>query len=168
MATVLLVPFESIEKEVLGEIERNVSDILKLDVRFAEIVKLPSTRKRGEQLNAEDFIPVIHQKVAEAGTDYGLGITDKDLYIEELDFVFGLAYRDSSVIALARLRSEDKLLFLKRTVKEAVHELGHLLGLNHCPDEKCVMHFSNNLADTDYKNEVPCKDCKEKLRAKNA
>jgi hypothetical protein len=28
---------------------------------------------------------------------------------------------------------------------ETVHELGHLLNLGHCPNPRCVMHFSNSL-----------------------
>jgi archaemetzincin len=60
-------------------------------------------------------------------------------------------------IGLARLRQEfyglksDNSLFLERVVKEATHELGHAFGLRHCPRQKCVMFFSNSLADTDRK-----------------
>lgn len=41
------------------------------------------------------------------------------------------------------------VLFFERTVKEAVHEIGHLKGLSHCPDSGCVMHFSNSLRDSE-------------------
>lgn len=44
-------------------------------------------------------------------------------------------------------------------MKEAVHELGHTFGLVHCIDPKCVMFFSNSLADTDNKNTKFCKKC---------
>ncbi|MEA2005134.1 MAG: hypothetical protein U9O50_02570 [Acidobacteriota bacterium] len=46
---------------------------------------------------------------------------------------------------------------------EAVHELGHTYGLSHCPDAKCVMHFSNSLLDTDKKSASFCTHCHKLL-----
>jgi archaemetzincin len=48
-------------------------------------------------------------------------------------------------------------------VKEAVHELGHMFGLDHCSDLRCVMHFSNSLADTDRKGRDFCPSCRARL-----
>lgn len=97
-----------------------------------------------------------------------LGVTDVDLYVPGLNFVFGEADpgRRVCVISLARLREEfwgrasNEELFVERAMKEAVHELGHLLGLPHCPDPKCVMHFSNTLLDTDIKGRGFCERCR--------
>jgi archaemetzincin len=76
---------------------------------------------------------------------------------------------------LARLRGlkppADLLLavtdadLLRRTLIEAVHELGHLQGLGHCPDRRCVMHFSNCLLDTDRKQPDFCSRCEELRRS---
>jgi archaemetzincin len=41
-----------------------------------------------------------------------------------------------------------------------VHELGHVFGLEHCPDPECVMHFSNSLLDTDRKSTSFCSQCR--------
>lgn len=53
--------------------------------------------------------------------------------------------------------------FRARLIKEAVHELGHTLGLEHCADPCCVMHFSNRLADTDLKGDAYCTRCAGRL-----
>jgi archaemetzincin len=52
---------------------------------------------------------------------------------------------------------------MDRTIKEAVHELGHTFGLEHCENARCVMHFSNSLADTDWKQAKFCSQCRPKL-----
>jgi archaemetzincin len=58
---------------------------------------------------------------------------------------------------------EDPGLFRQRVLKEAVHELGHTLGLEHCPNPRCVMHFSNTLADTDAKAAAICETCQSQI-----
>ncbi|WP_081825254.1 matrixin family metalloprotease [Persephonella sp. IF05-L8] len=56
-------------------------------------------------------------------------------------------------------------IFIGRITKEAVHEIGHTLGLGHCPDPECVMHFSNSIVDTDRKSYFFCSVCYQKVKA---
>jgi len=92
-----------------------------------------------------------------------LGVVDVDLYVPELNFVFGEAdrRRGVAVFSLARLRPSGSgenahALFLKRAATEAIHELGHTYGLGHCRDRDCVMWFSNTLAESDRKGLAFC------------
>ena len=102
----------------------------------------------------------------EAG-DKVLGIVDVDLYSPGFDFVFGEAEIASGVatLSLHRLRPgsydspADESLFYERAAKEAVHELGHLYGLGHCPNRRCVMSFSTNLSKVDRKRGAFCPEC---------
>lgn len=100
-----------------------------------------------------------------------IGITSVDLYIPILTFVFGESQLGGSgaVISTYRLRNEyyglpkDSALLLQRTVKEAMHELGHAFGLIHCPDYECVMNSSTYVEDIDLKQDRFCRRCQEEL-----
>ena len=97
-----------------------------------------------------------------------IGVTNVDLYTHSLNFVFGQAELPGhcAVISIFRLHHDRNELFYNRMLKEAVHELGHTLGLKHCPDIHCVMHFSNSLEDTDIKSESYCGRCEANLKTK--
>jgi archaemetzincin len=105
--------------------------------------------------------------------DLLLAVTDADLFIDGMNFVFGVAdpVHGCAIITLARLGigfpgpAVTRELLLRRTLIEAVHELGHLQGLGHCPDRRCVMHFSNCLLDTDRKQPDFCSRCEELRRS---
>jgi archaemetzincin len=120
------------------------------------------------------YSSAILEKLRNAGSEAGervLGLVDIDLYVPDLNFVFGEAdvVEKIAVISTKRLRQEyyglpkDEELLLDRTLKESVHELGHTYGLGHCPDKSCVMYFSNSLQDTDFKSSSFCESCKGKL-----
>ena len=103
-----------------------------------------------------------------------LGVMDVDIFSRFLNFVFGIADMPknksfgSALISVTRLRekfyrrSENLAHFELRVLKEAIHELGHTFGLEHC-ENLCVMRFSNSLDDTDKKPPNYCEVCLKKL-----
>ncbi|WP_461866173.1 archaemetzincin family Zn-dependent metalloprotease [Thermococcus sp.] len=120
------------------------------------------------------FIPVLADIRKRFNADAILGIVDVDLYEDNLNFIFGLAnpYFRASIVSLHRLKPEfygefpNRELLEERAIKEAMHELGHVFGLTHCSNPRCVMHFSNSIVDTDYKGKDYCRLCREKLEEK--
>jgi len=100
-----------------------------------------------------------------------LMITDFDLYVPVLTFVFGEAQLNgkAAIVSAHRLYPEfyglppNEDLFLARLIKEINHELGHTYGLRHCLNFECVMHSSSNVDEIDIKGEAFCKKCFEKI-----
>lgn len=100
---------------------------------------------------------------------HGLALVNLDLFVPRLNFIFGVAQPGgNALVALPRLRPTfyqlppDDSLYFQRILKEAIHELGHVLGLNHC-NHSCVMRFSNTLSDTDHKPAQYCESCWQNL-----
>lgn len=97
-----------------------------------------------------------------------LALLAGDLFVPGLAFAFGLSTLGGccGVVALDRLdparggESPDPDRFFQRVLTEAVHELGHMAGLDHCPAQDCVMHFSADVADTDRKGLEFCRNCR--------
>jgi archaemetzincin len=96
-----------------------------------------------------------------------LGISERDLFIPMLTFVFGQAQMDGqyALVSTARLRQEfyglpgmDPLLD-QRLIKEACHELGHAFGLAHCGNAACPMSLSTTIRHVDSKSTEYCDGC---------
>jgi archaemetzincin len=96
-----------------------------------------------------------------------LGVTEVDLSIPMLTFLFGQAQLDGpvAVVSLCRLRQEfyglpgDDGLLRERTIKEMLHELGHTFGLTHCSESQCVMSLATHVELVDEKKERYCARC---------
>jgi archaemetzincin len=101
-----------------------------------------------------------------------LAITDGDLFIPVLTFVFGEAQLGGkgAVVSTARLQVEFNglpsrpHLFRARLLKECAHELGHTFGLAHCSVARCVMSRSNTVPEVDAKMDGLCRNCRRLLR----
>lgn len=100
-----------------------------------------------------------------------LGLTEFDLSIPLLTFLFGQAQLDGPValVSLCRLRQEfyrlppDPGLLRERLAKEMLHELGHTFGLTHCPSAECAMSLSTHIEMVDTKRAGWCHACGSRL-----
>jgi archaemetzincin len=120
-----------------------------------------------QQYRSTPILAMMTEQFGPASAERLLGVTEADLYAPGLNFVFGEAESlgTAAIISLFRLKptfygqSRNDTLFYERAIKEAVHEVGHTLGLPHCKDPLCVMFFSNNIQMTDAKRSKFCQRC---------
>ena len=170
---IFLRPFGEIGKEVLEELKENLGKIFLIPIHFEPPRELPINAyfRRRKQWHSTTILERAINIDIPDDAERVLGIVDVDLFVEGMNFVFGEAdpQHGTAVISVFRLRPEYYLLppneelFYERVVKEAVHELGHTYGLGHCSDPRCVMYFSNTLADTDGKGPGFCEKCDKTL-----
>ncbi|MFH0866511.1 MAG: archaemetzincin [Bacteroidota bacterium] len=107
--------------------------------------------------------------------DFMQGLTDRDIFTptEKYPFwgIFGLGSftYPVSVVSTFRLHagncSDEK--FRERLIKVALHEVGHNLGLHHCPTESCMMESAEGtIVTVDNEKISVCENCKQLLREK--
>ncbi|HKI79028.1 MAG TPA: archaemetzincin family Zn-dependent metalloprotease [Ignavibacteriaceae bacterium] len=101
-------------------------------------------------------------------------LTSLDLYVPALTYIFGEAQLGGkhSIVSACRLHEEfysglsNETLLIERTIKEALHELGHNFGLKHCDDWDCVMHSSPGIEEVDIKGKYYCRECSKAMPLK--
>jgi archaemetzincin len=159
-------PLEKVNESVLESLKDTLSMLGDARILNQGSISLNAYNPVRRQYNSTTILQSLGNEC-----DIILGITEVDLYTSNLNFVFGEAELGGkrAVISLRRLMPEfygippnEELLKL-RALKESMHEIGHVLGLLHCQNHHCVMHFSNSIFDTDLKSWKYCKKCKMKL-----
>jgi archaemetzincin len=171
-AKIGILPIGQVDTAILLKLQEKLVRVFP-DVTCVVVdVRLPLPEKAFDKKRKQYRSEVILSKIqAYAARRKGLrsvlGVVDADIFVPELNFVFGEAAcpGKAALISLWRLKPEfcgdasNMELFVARAVKEAVHELGHTLGLKHCHRYSCVMHFSNSIFDTDRKQSLFCDEC---------
>lgn len=155
-------------RDLLAAIEKEFG--AKVLLQSLEFQPTHSFDARRCQYNAEILLREL--KPFKMAAEKNLFIFRDDIFVPGLNFVFGLACGSICILSTARLdprfygekdMARAGQLFRGRLIKEALHELGHTFGLPHCDDKKCVMSFSNTIADVDEKGESFCINCRKNI-----
>jgi archaemetzincin len=130
-----------------------------VNVRDAGQLPLYSNAWSGRRGQYDAYLLLDHL-IQQMGSKTALWMVDEDIFCENVNFVFGLAmFHVSAVVSTFRLNTQNMV------IKEAVHEVGHVMGLQHCKN-RCVMRFSNTYEDALQKPDTLCETCRRTLEHK--
>lgn len=165
MRKIVLVPCQFEPKSLMPSLRKRLEELLQIPVHIENMYCQPELffDAQRSQYNALQIL----QSLPEIESQKTLICTAVDLYIPIFTFVFGLARLNGcrGIISSHRLSPRyyglpnDAEILLKRLIKEAVHELGHLAGLKHCRQFDCVMANSATADEVDIKSEFFCPEC---------
>jgi archaemetzincin len=166
--SISILPLGEIDDFVLEYVQHSLENAFNVDVHLLKGRAKPQFAYSDyrHQYSAPSIVRRI-AGLAESDNAKILAVTPFDLFAPRTNFVFGEAQiaGPAAVISLYRLLDEDKDKYLKRAGKEAIHEIGHAFGLDHCEEEQCVMRFSHNISDADIKQQTFCRPDRERLNS---
>jgi len=172
---IYILPIKEVNTEYFDQISKALEKVFNMSCKILSPMEKPdyAYNPKRNQYNASLILSEIHSNVPKDANKI-LGITDLDLYTRGLNFVFGQAQLGGRCAIVSTFRLSPKFnrtlkgnstsIVIERIIKEAIHELGHTFGLDHCSNRRCVMSFSNDLEQADYKSLEFCQKCLAKLR----
>jgi archaemetzincin len=168
---VQLIPIGIVSETLLRTLGADLYAAAEMQCSVGEAMPLVDEwRDAGSEMyrSGEIMQALIARHGADAGT-WKLAIADAGLCAAGVGPVFGEAAMDGccAVVGVQPLRwgsGADADVLRGRLLTEALHELAHLDGADHCGRASCVMYPSLHIADTDRKAGGFCDDCRRALK----
>lgn len=168
---VALQPLGRVPQEDIDAAAGALRELYGFEVRVLAPVDLPRSawyeprrRWRAEQLN--DFL----RPLLPDGCDRIAGLTTQDISTTKGDIadwgILGLADLSGTAAVFSTYRCRRRVHdvpALERLRRVAVHEVGHTLGLPHCPTYGCFMEDAGGKAETIDRETFLCDVCRVRL-----
>jgi|SRR5579863_380936 len=172
MKLVHLLPVGKVDHRLLRSLKVEIPQRLGVSCEIlpAALDPAPSFHAEREQYHSSQILQRMQSHISPQ-TWRLLGVTDVDLYIPILKYVFGEAQMKGpcAVVSAHRLHEEfyglrrDDDVLAQRLLKESIHELGHTLNLRHCENYDCVMASAHAVEWVDLRGSSFCEACRSAM-----
>lgn len=165
---IIISPIGAMDPVIPAKISQAIQQVFGLETETMSL--LDNTEFAYNPVRGQYFSTLIIEKLTELAPARAykiLALCEIDLFIPILTYVYGEAQLSgkSCIVSLFRLKNRDSTIstrekaFVKRAIKETIHELGHTFGLRHCTDQACLMHYCRSIDDVDRKSDQFCRYC---------
>lgn len=151
--------------EFVEAVRRGIEEALSLEVRVGDPIEIELDPAAATSSGA-----LVDRLIRDTRPDddrWYLGLTTADLDAPGRRWVYGEATQGGrwALVSVARFGAPESPgpRMRERTIKEALHELGHLARLDHCGSPGCVMATSGSVPAVDSKNSKFCSRCLARL-----
>lgn len=177
--TIALQPLNSFPNDLQDTIKLAIKNFYGFDVITFKDTNIPKefyTTIKSPRYRADSIIHYLKSNKPDS-IDYIIGLTKTDIATTKKDKngnikkptnkykdwgIFGLGFRPgaSCVVSTYRLKHKEQKTAIARLKKVVMHELGHNLGLSHCPNKNCLMQDAAETIKTIDKVKLNlCQDC---------
>lgn len=171
--TVAIQPFGPVKASDIARVKAGILALYAVDVEILPEKPLPKVAyyEPRDRYKADKLLDVLAAETPEKFTKV-IGLTARDISATKGEIadwgIFGLGQlaQRPCVVSTFRLRSgkASDEVFQARLVKVVNHELGHTLGLDHCPTLGCLMQDAGGkIATVDGESGKPCEACAARL-----
>ncbi len=177
-----LVPLGDTTTETMTKTADALSSHAPLDVVVETAVAMPKSAESSEKgrYRAEKLLDLLEALPIDADGKHGkiMGVAELDIVTEKNGAknwgILGLGAIDGRVSVISTYRMKRAFekgggaaepLVRERLWKVSLHELGHTLGLDHCPVKGCIMEDGHGTVKTIDGETALCDSCAAKFTA---
>ena len=174
-------PLGSVPQVEVDSVASAIEKMYGFEVQILDRKELPEmayTEIRYPRYRADSLVKWLTQENPDT-IDIIIGLTHKDISITKYDeetkqikepeymykdfgiFGLGQVKGTACIVSSNRLhKNVSNATFYKRLMRITCHEVGHVLGLKHCPEPNCLMNDANESIRTiDKSTGVLCEEC---------
>jgi len=168
-------PLDDFDVSSIDSVINEISKVYDRRVIILPSIKIPDTfiNQETNKYSADSILNLLSEfqkdNVVEiiGLTNYPIFTTKQIKQITYLDDkIFGMSYQpgNTCVVSDYRLKTGNQKLYNRRLRNVIMHEVGHNLGLSHCPNDKCIMSTeTGRYENLDLGNDEYCDKCKSEL-----
>lgn len=166
--TVALQPLGKVTPRPLALVQRNIAAMYDTEVEILPAQTPPRHLMQKGRYRVETLLPWL-DAATPSGYDRVIALTTHPLSVARGKSIYngvsgyGFLNQRPCVVSTALLNRGNrvKAVFECRLIKVANHELAHTLGLEHCPDKRCLMaDMKGTLKTLDRRRGGLCTSCR--------